>query len=187
MKIDPDVYKAIIGLGIVAISLVIIAAVLKCFGILNDIFNYFDDLFFYFRKVFFSSYQMDHCQDQQTNRPGIKSHSRVRGRNNYVWFLSFCNYELWTLHEDCLYFFFLHSMFDVDSCTYMYIVNNTLHKHYMYIVINTLHTHYIYNSTFRCKDDSHFKIFVAINVKNLKYFVSSTLLIIDKIVFPKRT
>ena len=36
MKIDSDVYKAIIGLGIVATSLVIIAAVLKCFGILND-------------------------------------------------------------------------------------------------------------------------------------------------------
>ena len=36
IKIDPDVYKAIIGLGIVAISLAIIAAVLKCFGILND-------------------------------------------------------------------------------------------------------------------------------------------------------
>ena len=72
MKIDPDVYKAMIGLGIVAFSLAIIAAVLKCFGILYDILNYF-------RKVFFSSYQMDHCQDQQTNRPGIKSHSRVRG------------------------------------------------------------------------------------------------------------
>ena len=31
-KMDPDVYKAMIGLGIVAISLVIIAAVLKCLG-----------------------------------------------------------------------------------------------------------------------------------------------------------
>ena len=42
MKIDPDVYKAMIGLGIAAISLVIMAAVLKCLGILNDILNYFD-------------------------------------------------------------------------------------------------------------------------------------------------
>ena len=42
MKIDPDVYKAMIGLGIGAIILVIIAAVLKCFGILNDILIFFD-------------------------------------------------------------------------------------------------------------------------------------------------
>ena len=42
MKIDPDVYKAIIGLGIGAVILVIIAAVLKCFGILNDILIFFD-------------------------------------------------------------------------------------------------------------------------------------------------
>ena len=32
MKIDPDVYKAMIGLGIGAVILVIIAAVLKCLG-----------------------------------------------------------------------------------------------------------------------------------------------------------
>ena len=51
MKIDPDVYKAMIGLGIGAVILVIIAAVLKCFGILNDILNYFDKLLFEEKKI----------------------------------------------------------------------------------------------------------------------------------------
>ena len=53
MKIDPDVYKAMIGLGIVAFSLAIIAAVLKCFGILYDILNYFDDISLILEKFFF--------------------------------------------------------------------------------------------------------------------------------------
>ena len=48
---DPDVYKAMIGLGIAAISLVIMAAVLKCLGILNDILNYFDKFFFEEKKI----------------------------------------------------------------------------------------------------------------------------------------
>ena len=53
LKIDPDVYKAMIGLGIVAFSLAIIAAVLKCFGILYDILNYFDDISLILEKFFF--------------------------------------------------------------------------------------------------------------------------------------
>ena len=51
MKIDPDVYKAMIGLGIVAISLVSIAAGLKYLGILNDIFNYFDKFLILEKKI----------------------------------------------------------------------------------------------------------------------------------------
>ena len=48
MKIDPDVYKAMIALGIVAVSLVIIAVGLKCLGIrmnLNIIFIYSSNIF----------------------------------------------------------------------------------------------------------------------------------------------
>ena len=51
MKIDPDVYKAMIGLGIVAISLVSIAAGLKYLGILNDILNYFDKFLILEKKI----------------------------------------------------------------------------------------------------------------------------------------
>ena len=51
MKIDPDVYKAMIGLGIVAFSLAIIAAVLKYLGILNDILNYFDKFLILEKKI----------------------------------------------------------------------------------------------------------------------------------------
>ena len=51
MKIDPDVYKAMIGLGIVVISLAIIAAVLKCLGILNDILISFDKYLILEKKI----------------------------------------------------------------------------------------------------------------------------------------
>ena len=47
-NIDPDVYKAMIALGIVAVSLVIIAVGLKCLGIrmnLNIIFIYSSNIF----------------------------------------------------------------------------------------------------------------------------------------------
>ena len=51
MKIDPDVYKAMIGLGTLAISLAIIAAVLKCLGILNDILISFDKYLILEKKI----------------------------------------------------------------------------------------------------------------------------------------
>ena len=51
MKIDPDVYKAMIGLGTLAISLAIIAAVLKCLGILNDILISFDKFLILEKKI----------------------------------------------------------------------------------------------------------------------------------------
>ena len=67
MKIDPDVYKAMIGLGIAAISLVIMAAVLKCLGILNDILNYFDKFLILEKKIS----QVIRWIIVKTNRPHV--------------------------------------------------------------------------------------------------------------------
>ena len=67
MKIDPDVYKAMIGLGIVAISLVSIAAGLKYLGILNDILNYFDKFLILEKKIS----QVIRWIIVKTNRPHV--------------------------------------------------------------------------------------------------------------------
>ena len=68
LKIDPDVYKAMIGLGIGAIILVIIAAVMKCLGIMNDnILYYFDKFLFEEKKIS----QVIRWIIVKTNRPHV--------------------------------------------------------------------------------------------------------------------
>ena len=87
MKIDPDVYKAIIGLGIVAISLAVIAAVLKCLGNIQYDFVQNHQLFlkYFCREEDLSSCEMDHFQGQKTAvwpgrnfRGNTKSHLGLR-------------------------------------------------------------------------------------------------------------
>ena len=50
-KTDPDIYKAMIGLGILAIALVIMAGVIKFFGMcLNCQLSLFSQIHFYYRQ-----------------------------------------------------------------------------------------------------------------------------------------
>ena len=49
-KTDPDIYKAIIGLGILAIVLVIMAGVIKFFGIFVSHLSLFSQIHFYYRQ-----------------------------------------------------------------------------------------------------------------------------------------
>ena len=67
MKIDPDIYKAMIGLVILAIALVIMAGLVRFWGnviLLIIWIKSFLKYLFYCRKEDISSDWMDHYQDQ---------------------------------------------------------------------------------------------------------------------------